>query len=156
MGAPGGTTPPFPVEDIFFDVDLTTAGPGDLFVADVSTPGFAVFAERLTNGVDDFLFWEIPGESITLALTESLLLAAVLGPGQVDFAGFTIDRIELAIGDITFRDNPPAPPPLALPTDSVAVTGTLTVIGTPIPEPSTAALVALGTLALAATRRSRR
>lgn len=122
---------------------------GDTGVAEFaldSDPDFGPFVQKLTNGIDDHLgvLILLPGSGANGrgALESAFQL------GQPDLAGNRIDLIRLTVHKLSLTPW----------NDGTTAEFDLTwdIIGAPIPEPSSLVLLAVGAMALVATRRKHR
>jgi hypothetical protein len=143
-----------PTIGFFADHILSSADAGSTLTATGATDAmFDPKTQALINGVDDdvAIVLRLSGESSFWLLVgaESQIFFAQT-PNGIDFAGFALDSIDLALSnDFTVTPDPS--------TGTTALRGTITlqVFGSVVPEPSTASLVGVGLACLVAARRRR-
>jgi hypothetical protein len=126
----GGTASVF---DSFF---FTQNQAGQVFSVDQSVdPDFNLFTSRLMNGFNDqiTIISRPAGGSIFGQLTSEANFFNTRPPtgNGIDLTGFTIERMEMRINQISIST-------------SYSVQATLSFIGSPVPEPSGAALIFTG------------
>lgn len=126
----------------------TTADAGTLHTFDAMTDAaFPLVESFLTNGNGDRIQigFELTGGGFVSSRLESVAFAGSSSTNGIDFAGFDITSIEIALGE-DFRVGGPVGSLLT----EVYGAWSVRVYGTPVPEPAGFALVGLGLAALAA------
>ena len=136
----GGTATVF--DSFFFTQDQV----GQVFSLDQSVdPDFNLFISRLVNGFNDqitIIGRPAGGSSSGLLTSEASFFSTRPPTGNgIDLAGFTIERMDMRINQLSIST-------------SYSIQATLSLIGSPVPEPSGAALIFAG-LASAAFARAR-
>lgn len=126
---------------VIFDQELTEGDGGSVFRFDKSSPGFDAVAALLTNGkppaggtpIEHGI--RVTGAGAPTYTTDPFLnpngFTAYPGTG-VDFAGFTIEYLEMAIASVTFEKN-------SMNGTTVKISGKFRVFGheaPPIPRPA--------------------
>lgn len=150
-----------PSYQLFESLEFTPDDVGESFVVDSSDPQFELFKQTITNGTNDRFGWGVNfmpgGGGVGFEGDESFLFSAGThypGPGYFtsigtlsgpDYAGHTISQIVLTLDSF------------ALEADGVSYSHDLraTVRIVSVPEPSSAAMLLLGVVAIGARRRSR-
>jgi hypothetical protein len=131
----------------------TTADAGTVRTFDAMTSAaFPVVESFLTNGNDDWvrISFDLSISGFFSSRKEAVAFAASSSTNGIDFAGFDVTSIEIALGD-DFRVGGL----VGQPGTEIYGSWSVSVYGTPIPEPATAVFVASGLVALGARRRSR-
>jgi hypothetical protein len=147
---PGSDPTLFPDDGSSVDggIAISTADIGTTVYADRETPEFANFVIYLTNGSDDTLGL-LAGPALPFTANLRLILesSAFSGAGLTpDFAGLTIESIGIQINDLVFQ-------PYGVGGTSFSLSATMIVSA--VPEPSSGLLVAMGLIAMTASRRRR-
>lgn len=105
-------------------------------------PGFEVFADLATNGMDDVfgdgVFWPTGG-------VISRSLESEVFQGSPDLVGFELDFVRLSVRQVDFT---PFESPTGVPGVTVDYDLTYDFFGHPIPEPSSIILVGPGAVGL--------
>ncbi len=138
-----------PVSGIF-SMSISTNDAGHTFFANtVNAPGFAGFAAGITDGANDYIRISEYSSSFYGYLNEADFLGR--SPAAPDFAGYTITQIDFRVDN--YYDWFYAPENRYLNTLDYS----LVFYGSPVPEPSTWALLGLGgATALLLRRKARR
>jgi len=140
---------------VLLDHVLTAADIGTVFHFNPSSPGFAAAASFLTDGIDDEWSFSLIGGSGGSGLPVSEMFSPGLGP---DFVGDKISEIDLSVNNLSFSfvslpAGPISNPGLMATFTQAQLDMTITVQGTPVPEPPTALLIAPVLAAAAVWRR---
>lgn len=157
LDGPGGE----PSYRLFESLEFTPNNVGESFIVDSSDPQFELFKQTITNGTNDRFGWGVNfkpgGGGVGFEGDESFLFSAGThypGPGYFtsggtlsgpDYAGYEISKIELTVDSFEFAS------------DGLSYSHDLraTVKIVSVPEPSGAAMLLLGVVAIGARRRSR-
>jgi len=142
---------------IFDSFTFTAAQLGQTFSVDQTVDAqFSAFVSRLTNGFNDQITRISKltggGESGLLTSEASFFSTRPAGGNGIDLAGFTIDRIDMTINQISIES-----PGSNLSGDGnwtdYSIQATLSFIGSQVPEPTGAALIFAGLVCMGFGRR---
>src|SRR6266581_2193641 len=125
---------------VFDSFVLTPDEVGQVFSLDQSVdPDFNLFTSRLTNGVNDQITrisrLSGGGSSGLLASEASFFSTRPPGGNGIDLTGFTIDRIDVKINELSIASPGTDQAHDGIWTD-YSIQATLSFIGSPIPEPA--------------------
>jgi hypothetical protein len=141
---------------VFDALSFTSVNLGQVFSLDQTVdPQFNLFVSRLTNGFNDQItrISRLTGGGSSGLLTSEANFFTTRPPGGngIDLTGFTIDHIEMRINQISIDS-----PGRNLQGDGIwtdySIQATMSFIGSPVPEPSAAALIGAGMVCIALVR----